>query len=71
MEVERIARFIASLDETIPYSLLVFHPEFMMNDMPITPEKQVWECYRAAAKHLRRVNIGNLHLLGFAKKPLQ
>lgn len=71
VEVEKIARFIASLDETIPYSLLVFHPEFMMNDMPITPEKQVWECYRAAAKHLRRVNIGNLHLLGLAKKPLQ
>lgn len=71
VEVEMIARFIASLDENIPYSLLVFHPEFMMDEMPITPGKQVWECYRAATKHLRRVNIGNLHLLGLAKKPSQ
>jgi pyruvate formate lyase activating enzyme len=62
-EVERIAEFIASLDDRIPYSLLVFHPDFKMDDVPVTPERQVWECYRAARRHLKRVHIGNLHLL--------
>lgn len=62
-EVSEIAQFISSLDEEIPYSLLVFHPDFRMSDVPITPEKQVWDCYRSARKYLKRVNIGNLHLL--------
>jgi pyruvate formate lyase activating enzyme len=62
-EVDRIANFIADMDETIPYSLLVFSPHFMMSDLPITPVQQVQECYKAAKKHLKRVNIGNLNLL--------
>ncbi len=63
-EVERIAEFLAGLDEEIPYSLLVFHPDFMMNDLPVTPYRQVEDCYRAARKHLKRVNVGNLATLG-------
>jgi pyruvate formate lyase activating enzyme len=62
-EVEAIATFIASIDESIPYSLLVFFPHFMMSDLPITPVQQVRECYRAAKQHLKRVNVGNLNLL--------
>ena len=63
-EVERIAVFLADLDEEIPYSLLVFHPDFMMSDLPVTPYRQVQDCYRAATKHLKRVNVGNLATLG-------
>jgi len=63
-EVEEIAKFIASLNPDIPYSLLIFHPQFWMNDLPVTPVKQVKECYQTAKKHLRRVNIGNIGLLG-------
>ncbi|UCH03223.1 MAG: radical SAM protein [Candidatus Bathyarchaeota archaeon] len=63
-EVEQIAQFIANLDPEIPYSLLVFHPDFMMADLPITPLKQVIECYKMAKKHLTKVHIGNLHSLG-------
>lgn len=63
-EVEAISRFIAELDPEIPYSLLVFHPSFMINDLPITPERKAVDCYKAAKKHLRRVHIGNLYLLG-------
>jgi pyruvate formate lyase activating enzyme len=62
-EVGKIAGFIASLDETIPYSLLVFHPDFMMQDLPITPSKQAFEAYRTAKKHLKNVELGNIHLL--------
>lgn len=64
MEVESIAKFIADLNPEIPYSLLVFHPDFMMTDLPITPLTQTTKCYKAAQKHLRRVHIGNLHMLG-------
>lgn len=62
-EVEKIARFISNLDSDIPYSLLGFHPDFKMIDMPITTKKQAEECYQAAKKYLNRVNIGNKHLL--------
>ncbi|RLI34163.1 radical SAM protein [Candidatus Bathyarchaeota archaeon] len=64
VEVEGIARFLSSLNPEIPYSLLVFHPDFEMADLPITPKAQVEKCYQAAKKHLEKVHIGNLHLLG-------
>jgi len=63
-EVEGIASFIADLDPTIPYSLLVFYGAHAMKDLPITPRDQVVACYRAAKRHLERVHVGNLHLLG-------
>ncbi len=62
-EVENIAKFIASLSEEIPYSLLVFYPAYRLKDLPITPKEQVFACYKAAKKHLKNVHIGNLHLL--------
>lgn len=62
-EVEAIAKFISDIDPEIPYSLLVFHPSFYMGDMPVTPRKHVEECYQTAKKYLKRVNIGNKHLL--------
>jgi pyruvate formate lyase activating enzyme len=63
-EVEKIACFIADLDERIPYSLLVFHPNYVMNDLPITPLEQVLDCYKVATQHLERVHVGNLGLIG-------
>ncbi|MEO0004873.1 MAG: radical SAM protein [candidate division WOR-3 bacterium] len=63
VEVGKIAEFIASLSKEIPYSLLVFHPDFFMNDLPITPKEQVESCYKVAKRHLTNVNIGNLFLL--------
>ncbi|MGQ9542582.1 MAG: radical SAM protein [Candidatus Bathyarchaeia archaeon] len=62
-EVESIAKFIGGIDPEIPYSLLVFHPDFEMSDLPVTPRRQVELCYSAAKRHLRKVNIGNRHLL--------
>lgn len=64
-EIEGIASFIASLDDRIPYSLLVFHPDYKLRDLPITPKEQVFECYKTAKKYLKNVNIGNKHLLVF------
>ncbi|MBC7230683.1 MAG: radical SAM protein [Actinobacteria bacterium] len=63
-EVGRIAAFIAGLDRDIPYSLLAFHPQHAMRDLPVTGRRQAEECLAAArAAGLTRVHIGNLHLL--------
>jgi pyruvate formate lyase activating enzyme len=63
VEVEGIARFIAAIDPAIPYSLLVFHPDFALRDLPITPREQVEACLAAAERHLERVHVGNIGLL--------
>ncbi|MHA2246731.1 MAG: 4Fe-4S cluster-binding domain-containing protein [Candidatus Hodarchaeales archaeon] len=65
-EVGTIAQFLANLDKSIPYSLLVFHPDSFLMDLPITPKQQVKECYQAAKNQLNNVHIGNKHLLGWA-----
>ena len=70
VEVEAIAMFIAELDPNIPYGLLVFHPAYMMRDLPVTPLEQVSECYREARKHLASVHVGNLQLLGILSRRL-
>ncbi|MEM1514034.1 MAG: radical SAM protein [Candidatus Thermoplasmatota archaeon] len=62
-EVEKIAKFISSLNPDIPYSLLAFHPDFKMIDMPFTTRKLAMDCYNVAKKYLKKVNIGNEHLL--------
>ena len=62
-EIERIAKFIASLSREIPYNLLAFYPCFLMNDLPATSKELAEKCYRAAKKYLKHVRIGNKHLL--------
>jgi len=64
-EVAAIARFIARLNPEIPYSLLAFYPHFYLNDLPTTSRAQAFRCKKAAeTEGLRRVHIGNAHLLG-------
>jgi pyruvate formate lyase activating enzyme len=63
-EVAAIASFIADLDCNIPYALLGFHGDFLMRDLPATSRRQAEECFAAAeASGLRRVRIGNAHIL--------
>jgi pyruvate formate lyase activating enzyme len=63
-EVSAIARFIASIDANIPYSLLAFHPQFYMSDLPITSRDLANRCCQAARDAgLNKVRIGNAHLL--------
>ncbi len=35
-----------------------------MADLPYTSLGQAIECYNAAKRHLERVHVGNLHILG-------
>ena len=67
LEVSKIARFIASLDPEIPYSLLGFYPHFYMSDLPTTSRRHAEECLEEARDAgLERVKIGNIHLLSDA-----
>ncbi|MBD3195770.1 MAG: radical SAM protein [Candidatus Lokiarchaeota archaeon] len=62
-DVEKIAQFISSLNSKIPYSLLVFHPDYKMKDLPITPKKQVYRCLEVAREYLENVHLGNRFLV--------
>lgn len=64
-EVEKIAKFISNINPDIPYSLLIFHPDFTMNDLPITPIESVIRAYKISKEYLTRVHVGNIHLIGF------
>jgi len=63
-EIRAIAQFIADLNPSIPYSLLAFYPQYLMADLPLTGAKQAERCCQAARDAgLKRVRIGNAHLL--------
>lgn len=63
-EVSRIARFIAELHPDIPYALLGFAPQFVLNDFPTTSRAEAEACLEAARRAgLRRVRLANRHLL--------
>jgi pyruvate formate lyase activating enzyme len=63
-EVEAIASFIASVEPEIPYALLAFSPQFMMQELPLLSRREAQECLQAARRAgLRNVRLGNVHLL--------
>jgi pyruvate formate lyase activating enzyme len=63
-EVYGLASFIAGINPEIPYALLAFAPQFMMEDSPTTSGAQALACLEAAKQAgLTRVRIGNEHLL--------
>jgi len=63
-EVAAIAGLIADLNPDIPYSLLAFHPQFFMSDMPMTTKTLANQCLQAARDSgLKNVRLGNVHLL--------
>jgi pyruvate formate lyase activating enzyme len=63
-EVWEISKWIASLNPDIPYALLAFYPQFLFKDLPVTPRSLALRCKEVAeGEGLRRVRVGNLHLL--------
>ena len=64
-EVEQIVKFVSSINPEIPYSLLIFHGDYQMRDLGITPREQALKCLEIAEKYLENVNLGNKFLLGF------
>ena len=64
-QVGKIARFIASINPDIPYSLLGFAPNFYLSDLPCTSIQHAEQAQTAAVDAgLTNVRIGNRHLLG-------
>ncbi len=63
-EVGEISGWMTSLNPDIPYALLAFYPHFLFKDLPVTPRELAIRCKGVAeGKGLKRVRIGNLHLL--------
>ncbi len=63
-EVYRLASFIAGINPDIPYALLAFAPQFLMDDSPTTSAAQAHACLEAAKQAgLTRVRLANEHLL--------
>jgi pyruvate formate lyase activating enzyme len=63
-EIYGLARFIATLNPDIPYSLLAFHPQFYLDDLPVTSRDFALKAERVAREAgVKRVNLGNVHLL--------
>ncbi len=63
-EVAGLARFIAELNPSIPYTLLAFYPQYRMPDLPCTSSRQMELCVEAAREAgLASVHVGNRHLL--------
>ena len=59
-----MASFIARINPDIPYALLAFAPQFLMDDSPTTSAAQVHACLEAAKKAgLTRVRLANEHLV--------
>jgi pyruvate formate lyase activating enzyme len=63
-EIHGLARLIATLNPDIPYSLLGFHPQFVLNDLLPTSRQFALEAEMVAREAgVKRVNVGNFHLL--------
>ena len=65
-DVEQIAKFIADINDEIPYSLLVFHPDYQMKDLPYTSREYAFRALEMANKYLKHVHLGNKFLLGLS-----
>ncbi len=63
-ELYGIARLISSVSPDIPWSLLAFHPNFVLTDLPTTSRSHAEKAIKIAKEAgLRHVNLGNIHLL--------
>mgnify|MGYP002640350278 CR=1 FL=1 len=60
-EIREIAKFIASVDNTIPWHISAFRPMYKMLDVPRTPESTLLRAYRIGEEEgLKYVYIGNV-----------
>ncbi len=64
-ELALMAEFIASLDAEVPWVLLAFYPSFYLRDLPTTSRRHARRAVEIAKERgLKRVYLGNIHLLG-------
>ena len=59
-ELEKIVKFISSLDKNIPWHISRFFPHYKMMNRPITPIKTLEKAHEIGKKYLKYVYIGNV-----------
>ncbi len=63
-EVGQLAAFLTGIDRSFPYSLLGFHPGFLLSDLRPTSKADAQSCLQAArAQGLSNVRLANRHVL--------
>ena len=61
LELEKTAKFIASIDKNIPWHISRFFPMYKMQDKPATPIETLEQAYKIGKKAgLKFVHIGNV-----------
>lgn len=61
-EIRSIARFIADLDNRIPWHISAFYPTYKLTNIPPTPPSTILKGYRIAKQEgLKHVYVGNLN----------
>lgn len=60
LELEKIAKFIASIDKNIPWHVTRFFPMYKMTGTPATPVASLNNAYKIGKKYLNNVHIGNV-----------
>jgi pyruvate-formate lyase-activating enzyme len=65
-QIAKIAELIASVDKSIPFTILAFFPEYKLRDVrPPNLYEMIAAYYVAKGKGLENVKLGNIHV--FAK----
>src|SRR4030042_483611 len=59
-ELEKIAKFIASIDKKIPWHISRFFPMYKILDKHTTPISSLEKAYKIGKKHLKYVYVGNI-----------
>lgn len=59
-ELEKIAKFIASVDKNIPWHISRFFPHYKMQNKEITPKETLERAYKIGKKYLKYVYLGNI-----------
>ena len=60
-EIREIAKFIASVDKSIPWHLSAFHPMYKMLDVPRTPASTLRRAYKIGQEEgLKYLYVGNI-----------
>ncbi len=59
-ELEKIAKFLSSIDENIPWHISRFFPMYKMTDREITPSETLKKAESIGKKYLKCVYLGNV-----------
>jgi len=59
-ELEKISKFIASIDKNIPWHVTRFFPMYKMKEKDATPLESLKKAYKIGKKYLNYVYIGNV-----------